>query len=90
MPAGGHRPSDSSGLLRCQRCRDVKGRKLTETTPDFAIIPIQLEDALEVLNRLGPLVCGAEDATHAIHGWDGSWVCAESVLVGRGGLFRVT
>ena len=58
------------------------GRYAPRTAPDFAIVPVQLEDALEVLDGLGPLVSGAQDAAHAVHGLDGPWVRAEGVLVG--------
>lgn len=70
--------------------RHIRGAQIrTETAPDLAIVPVQLEDALEVLDGLGPLVGGAQDAAHAVHGLDGPRVGAQGVLVGGGGLLGV-
>lgn len=52
-------------------------RTRTETAPDLAIRLVQLEDVLEVVDGLGPLVAGAQDAAHAVHGGDGAGIGAE-------------
>lgn len=59
-----------------------RGRRHTETAPDLSVVLLELEDALQVLDRLGKVLLGAQDAGDGIHGGNGPLIVAQSVLIG--------
>lgn len=70
--------------------RPVKGGVvLTQATPSLAIVAVDLEYLVEILNRLWKILAGPQNRADGVHGLDRGWVCAKALLVGEQGIVDI-
>jgi hypothetical protein len=62
---------------------------VSKATPNLAIVGIELENLLEVLNSFVELLLCPKNATDGIHCRDGAGIGAKGVLISRGSLLKV-
>jgi len=74
MLVASHPSSSSSGLQSLAKGRTIKISRLTKTPPNISIIPIELENILEILNSFVELLLCPEDTAYGIHSRNGSWI----------------
>ena len=73
------------------RMKGVKKRsRRTETSPDLTVGGIDLEDVLQILDRLMKMFLGAQDARDGVHGLDGAPIVTQGVFVGLNGAIQVS
>lgn len=78
-----HPSLSSSGLnILANYCQVLNPRPLTETSPNIAIVAVQLKNVLQVLDSFVELLLCAQDTAYGIHRGNGSWIGAKSMLIG--------